>query len=152
MEIQPANIDQIRQARDGRMLLISSDAGGVADELRRIDRHLKVRFAENGRPPFWAVYYESDDGRETYLVTTAQAHQTMGGIWTGLDHRIVERVRKADGHSRGGEDYAKALEAHNKRVREGKRQEFRDQVSQTGEMAVHALRKDLGIKSRIFVK
>lgn len=150
MRIEPAHIDQLHRALDGRMIPISSDAGGVADDLRRIDPGLKVRFAENGRPPFWAVYYEDEDGRSTHLVLTAKAYQSASGVWTGLDQRIVRRVMEL-GHE--SYDYAAEVERQNRRAAKAKRQRFEETVAETGDVLAHALRKDLGAKykGRVFV-
>jgi hypothetical protein len=147
MQVRAAHFNQLLRARDGRLVEIAHDAGNVAADLQRIDPHLKVRFAEDGRPPFWAVYHESDDGRSTYLVLTTEAHQTKSGIWTGLDQRIVKRVMEI---SHSSYDYAADLERVNAQVKAAKRQRFREQVGAYAEQAAHALRKDLGYKSRIF--
>jgi hypothetical protein len=149
MRIEPANVDQILCARDGRMVQIHEDAGNVAADLKQIDPHLKVRFAEAGNPPFWAVYHESDDGRSTHLVLTAQAHQSNTGAWTGLDQRIVKRVMEI-GHS--DYDYAAEIEKANQQVTADRRRTFRERVGEQAEQAAHALRKDLGAKykGRIF--
>lgn len=153
MRIEPAHVDQLARARDGRMLLITADVGGVAEDLRQIDPGLKVRFAEAGNPPFWAVYHESEDGRTTHLVLTAEARQTVSGVWAGLDQRIVSRVRQIDSHGRGGYDYAAEVERQNREAPERRRQAFREKIAPTAELAAHAVRKDLGLryKGRAFV-
>jgi hypothetical protein len=136
------------------MVAISEDVGGVADELARIDPGLKVRFAENGDPPYWVVFHESVDaeGRQTHhLVLTQQAYQSPLGIWEGLDHRIVERIREIDPHGRGGYDYARELQKQNERVEERRREAFREKVGPLAEQAAHALRKDLGSTARAFI-
>lgn len=133
------------------MVSISADAGGVAEDLKRIDAGLKVRFAESGNPPFWAVYHESDDGRTTELVLTAQAHQTPSGVWAGLDGRIVDRVREIDAQGRSGYDFAAELQKHNQAVTKGARSRFHEKVGEAAGPLAHALRKDLGIKTRAFI-
>jgi hypothetical protein len=148
MRIEPARIDQVLRARDGRMVPIDKDAGGVAEDLHRIDPHLKVRFAEHGDPPFWAVYWQSDDGRDTYLVLTAEAHQSDSGVWTGLDQRIVRRIEEIDPRNRSGYNYAKALERKDAQARAEHEHRFREQVGEIGEVAAHAIRKDLGSRYR----
>lgn len=132
------------------MVAIDADAGGVAADLRAIDPGLKVRFAENGNPPFWAVYHESEDGRNTYLVLTAVAHMTPLGTWGGLDQRIVKRIQEIDPQGRGGYDFASEVQKQDAEARERHRQRFRDRVGETGEKAIYAIRKDLGSKSRAF--
>lgn len=153
MRVEPASVEQIRQAADGRLVLISADASSVAADLAKIDKSLKVRFAENGNPPFWAVYRESDDGRDTHLVMTCKAYQTSSGTWAGLDERVVRRIEYIDPQGRGGYDYAAELERRTVEGRERSRREFRDRMGDTAERTAHALRKDLGerYKGRAFV-
>jgi hypothetical protein len=148
MRIEPAHIEQIRRARDGRMVLVSADAGGVADDLAKIDPGLKVRFAEAGQPPYWVVFWESPDGRNTELVLTAQAYQNNSGVWEGLDQRIVKRVQEIDPHGRGGYDFAKEVEAQNRNATQARRRAFTERIAPTAELAAHALRKDLGQRYR----
>lgn len=146
MDVQPAHVDQVLRAKDGQYVTIDSDAGGVADELRRIDPKLKVRFAESG--PHWAVYYQQDD-RTTYLVLTAEATQGRTGAWGGLDHRIVKRIMKI-GHS--SYDYAREVERQNVKARKANRDATREKMAEAGVLAYHAIRKDLGVKDRAFIK
>lgn len=153
MNIEPAHIDQIRRARNGRMVLISADAGGVAEDLRRIDPGLKVRFAENGNPPFWAVYWESEDKRTTQLVLTVAAHQNSSGVWEGLDQRVVKRIQEIDPHGRSGYDYAKELERLARERERARVYDFEQKVGPLAEQAAAAVRKDLGsrYKGRAFI-
>jgi hypothetical protein len=130
------------------MVLISADAGGVAEDLRRIDPCLKVRLAESGNPPFWAVRYESDDGRDTYLVDTFQAHQNRSGVWEGLDQRVVRRMEKISHQSY---DFAAELQKHNQAVAKQGRSKFHEKIGEAAGPLAHALRKDLGIKNRAFI-
>lgn len=149
MRIEPAHVSQLRRANDGQMIEISDDIGNVAADLKAIDRHLKVRFAEAGRPPFWAVYHESDDGRETHLVLTRQAYQNRSGVWEGLSQEVVDRVMEI-GHS--SYDYVAEVEKQNQRAEQIKRAHRRGRFEEIGEVAAHALRKDLGVKDRAFIK
>lgn len=135
------------------MVQISADASTVAADLERIDKGLRVRFAENGNPPFWAVYHESEDGRVTHLVLTAQAHQTISGTWAGLDHRIVERIEQIDPMGRGHYDYAADLERATLDAHAHRRDGFKEKMGDVAERTAHAVRKDLGerYKGRTFV-
>jgi hypothetical protein len=152
MKIDPAHVDQIRRATNGRMVAIDADVGGIAADLKRIDPHLKVRFGENGDPPFWAVYYESDDGRTTYLVLSQRATLTRSGTYSGLDQRVVDRIREIDPQGRGGYNYADELEKQNQLVVQRRRDRFREVAERHGAEAQHALRKDLGVKRHAFIK
>lgn len=164
MKIEPAHIDQIKAGRDGRMIMIDRDAGGVVEELKRIDPGFNVRFSEKGH--YWVIYYahcaphmihdtSCEDCRMAAeleagdLVSTIDAYQNSFGIWEGLDHRIVEHIRKI-GHS--SYDFAKELEKHNAEVDKRRSEEFRRKVEPLAEEGAAALRKDLGTryKGRIF--
>ena len=150
IQVEPASVEQVFRAHDGRWVLIDADASSVAADLQRIDKSLRVRFAENGRPPFWAVYSETVDsqGRTSqHLVLTQQAHQTRSGTWTGLDNRIVERVRYIDSHGTGGYDYTGALERETRARPERARKEFAEKTGDGGERMAHALRRELGLGS-----
>lgn len=150
MRIEPAHVNQIQAARDGRFVEIDGDAGGVADDLRRIDPSLRVRFAENGNPPFWAIYNESEDKRTTYLVLTVKAYQTNSGVWSGLDQRVVKRIEQI-GHPEY--DFGAELEATNRQVKQDNRAAFAEKMGPLAELAAHAIRKDLGAryKGRAFL-
>jgi hypothetical protein len=150
MRVEPAHIEQIRQASNGRFVTISADASTVAADLQQIDKGLKVRFAENGNPPFWAVYYESEDGRTTYLVTTRKAYQNRLGTWEGLDQRVVDRVREIDAQGRSGYDFARELERQNRRASKERQAAIRERLEEIGEKAAFAVRKDLGSTHRAF--
>ena len=139
MKVEPASIDQLLRGRDGRVHLVSADAGGVADELRRIHPGLVLQYNELG--DHFSVCFESDDGRDTYLILTAKE----------CDHRIADRIREIDSHGRSGYDYAKELESASQRVRDRALAQFRERMGDLGERAAHAIRKDLGSTSRAFI-
>lgn len=133
------------------MAIISADAGGVAADLAAIDPGLKVRFAENGNPPFWVVYHETEqpDGSTCQeLVTTAEAYQTNSGVWEGLDQRIVTRIREIDSESRSGYNYADELEKAERSRHAKARADFAERIGDTAERAAAAVRKDLGSRYR----
>jgi hypothetical protein len=157
VDVEPATVDQVMRAADGRWVLIDADASSVAADLRAIDPSLKVRFAENGRPPFWAVYSETTDGDgrvSQHLVLTQKAHQTRSGTWTGLDDRIVERVRRIDSHGTGRYDYVAELERETHARPERARKEFAEKTGDGGERMAFDIRRELGLgnyKGGIFV-
>lgn len=150
MNIEPAHVDQIRRACDGRFIEISADAGGVVDDLKRIDPSFGVRFAEAGNPPYWHVYRSSDDGRTTELVLSVQAYQTESGVWTGLDQRVVRRVERIGSASY---DFVAEVERMNRQAERDRKHSFAEKVGAHAEQAAHALRKDTGqrYKGRAFV-
>lgn len=153
MNVEPARVDQIRSASDGRMVLIDADAGGVAADLKAHDRYLKVRLAEAG-DPCWIVFREiplPDGDVRQELVLTAQAHMTGSGVWTGLDQRVVDRIKMIDAQSRSGYDFLAELDRQNAQAERDKIRSRHEKFGETHEQLAHALRKDLGVKSRVFV-
>lgn len=157
MLVEPASVEQVMRANDGRYVPIDEDVSQVAADLKRIDERLKVRFAESGRPPFFVVFMEEKDneGRTSqHLVLTQQAHQTNSGTWAGLDQRIVRRIEEIDPQGRSGYDYAKDIERRQLEVEKQQREEFAKRTEDGAERMSHAIRKELGLGSvqgRIFV-
>lgn len=144
MRIEPARVDQIRSASDGRMVLIDADVAGVAADLHDYDPLLRVRFAEAATPPYFVVYREigQPDGQvKQELVLTAQQ----------LDHRIVNRVREIDSQSRSGYDFVAEVDRQNARAEREKLERRHERFGEQHEHLAHALRKDFGVKNRIFV-
>lgn len=125
------------------MLEVSADVGNVAEDLRKMDPHLKVRFAEAGNPPFFAVIHESDDGRTSQLVTTVRAYQNASGVWEGLDQRVVRRLEEIDGQA--GYDYASELERQNRQASRERRERFREQTGEASEEALWEIRRKGGL-------
>lgn len=150
MNVEPASVEQVMLAADGRFILIDPEASTVAADLHRIDKGLKVRFAENGNPPYWVVFHETTDGQgrtTQHLVLTQRAYLTASGTWAGLDNRIVERIRYIDSRGRGGYDYAGALEREARKRPERASYEFAERTGEAGERLAHAIRKELGLGS-----
>lgn len=130
------------------MVEISDDVGGVAADLKQIDPHLKVRFAEAGNPPFFAVYEESDDGRSTHLVLTARAYQTASGTWAGLDQRVVHRVMEIGSSTY---DFAAEIVKQNTAADRAQKDRRAETLGPILEHGAFALRKDLGATNRVYV-
>jgi hypothetical protein len=149
MDVEPANVNQIRAAAGGRFVEIHRDVGGVVDALKQIDPGFGVRFPLDAADPYWHVYHSSEDGRSTELVLSAQAHQNASGVWEGLDMRVIERVMRI-----GSEDYdfAREVERRNQAARRAEEQRTSEQIREKGELVAHAIRKDLGVKTRAFIK
>ena len=159
MEIEPAHISQIRLGDDGTVYEYDADAGTVAADLQAIDKGLRVRWTERGH--CWIIYHKHHPGcphngagqeGSEYLVTSVQAYQGRTGIWTGLDQRVVDRIRFINPQA-GNYDYAKALEAHSKRREERQRKDRAEVFGEMAEVGAHAIRKDLGLgpyKGRVF--
>lgn len=148
--LHPAKLDQILETRN-RQVVVDADSCTVVGDLRAIDPTLGVRFVD-GPEPFFAVYQDikhPDGSSEQHLVTTAQAYPTAFGTFTGLDNRVVERVRKitSPGYDFMAEATKMKAEHDSKET-----QARRDLLGEMGEQAAWALRKDLGVKTKAFIK
>jgi len=144
--VEPANIDQIITARDGRWVAIDRDVGSIAQQLREFDPSLRVRL--NERAGIWAIFHHNelpDGSTRDDLVTTCQAHQGPTGAWLGLDQRIVDRLRfiASDQY-----DFLKDLEATNEKATREHEERNRERLLDFGERGFHAARIDLGLHSR----
>lgn len=148
--LSPARLDQILETRN-RQVIVDADSCSVVKELKEIDKTLNVRFVD-GPEPFFAVYQDithPDGRREQHMVTTAQAYPTSFGTYAGLDGRVVDRIREIT-HS--SYDFAKEAEKNRREYTERERRQKEDYIGQLGEQAAHALRKDLGLKTKAFIK
>jgi hypothetical protein len=141
IEIEPGTLSQVKQAQNGRMVLISDDAAGIAADLRAIDRSLRLRCADD--QSVYIVYQALEDGEK--LVTTSKT----------LDARIVQRVREIaqPGYDLVGELHK--AEAQDRREHEHK---VSEQVGDVADKLAFAIRKDLSrtetpktAKSRAFL-
>ena len=152
MDIQPASIDQVRIGMDGKVVIIDAQASQVVADMQAIVPEVRVRFAEDANPPFWAVSTVSDDGRSHHLVFTAQAELTHSGTWAGLDDRAVKRVAQIDAHGRGHYDYAKEIDKQNALAHKRQEERRQERFAELGEMAQRDLRQALGpAPNRAFV-
>lgn len=150
MEVRPATLAQVSQARNGAFVQVDDDVQGVANGLHEVDPHIRLRFSEAGG--YYVIYWTEDpnvaeeddvDGNSTYLIFTAQ----------DLDHRIVKHMEEVYWRCRQpGYSFASELD---KAEAEGKKQESHEWSERHGEMfekMAYAMRKDLGYdQSRIFV-
>lgn len=148
--LAPARFDQFVETRN-RQVIVDADSCAVVKDLQAIDPTLGVRFVD-GPEPYFAIFQDikHPDGRsEQHLVTTAQAYPTSFGTYTGLDGRIVERIREIT-HS--SYDFAKEAEAKKAQYDADKRREREQIFGEAAERAAHALRKDMGVKTKAFIK
>lgn len=148
--LSPARLDQILETQN-RQVIVDADSCSVVKDLKAIDKTLGVRFVD-GPEPFFAVYQEiiHPDGREEqHLVTTAQAYMTSFGTYSGLDNRLVERIRRIT-HS--SYDFVAEAEKKKREHDATARKERENMYGEMGEKAAHALRKDLGVKTKAFIK
>ncbi|NBV77862.1 hypothetical protein EBR66_06880 [bacterium] len=148
--LAPARFDQFVETRN-RQVIIDADSCSVVKDLKAIDPTLEARFVD-GPEPYFAVYQDikhSDGRSEQHLVTTVQAYPTRFGTYTGLDARVVERVRKITSPDY---DFMKDAEQVKRDYEDAKRRERAEVFGDAAERAAHALRKDLGSTAKAFIK
>ena len=133
MEIQPLTLDQLVRDRKGRQVLIESDVGNIALDLKNLDSSLRLRVTESGGFVVYQHIDNSDGSYKEHLVLTAKE----------LDARIIDRVRKIMHPSY---NYVKELDKLDD-IADAKKEYDADQViGEHGQRIAHALRKDLGIE------
>lgn len=124
---------------NGQGVVIEDDVSSIARQIREISPRLQLHWRPKGE--VFAVVEREDlpDGSvRVRLVTTARE----------LDPRLVERVRRIAAEDY---DFVKEVEAHDARVDREAEHRFHERTGEAGEHAYHAIRKDLGIKTRAFV-
>jgi hypothetical protein len=135
VEIQRASLAQVVEGRGGQTVTITEDVGDIAQHLKRLDDRLILRWNERGE--YFQVIERLPDGSES-LVTTARE----------LSPALIDHVRKL-GHS--SYDFAKELEAADRKAEREKDWRFEQEVGEIGEHLAHAIRKDTEAKHRIFL-
>lgn len=139
-EIEPATIEQVRRGKNGKVHIITEDAGGVAAGLRQIDPGLNLRYSEGGE--HYVVYFHNPDTHRDELVKT----------YRECDQRIVHdvaRIRKEN--LTPGYSFADQLEAQDRAADRAKDHAISEQLGEAGERLHHAINKDAGVKNRIVV-
>ena len=117
-DIAPASIEQVREGRNGKIHLITEDAGGVAAGLKQINPGLRLRYSEAGK--YYVVYFHDPD---THVEEFVKTYQTC-------DARIVEdiaRIRKENespGYSYADELDKQEQDAEKERDEEDGREGF----------------------------
>jgi hypothetical protein len=135
MEIRAASLMQVQQSKNGQMVAVDDDVLDVARRLREVNDSLRLRWSEAGE--YFVVYELHEDGNE-YLVLTSE----------DLNPQIIERVQQI---SNSSYDYAKELDALDAaRDRELDRITH-EKAGEVGERIFHAIGKDTGQKTKIFV-
>jgi hypothetical protein len=137
MDIEPANHEQVVKANDEDYVVIEQDLSEVVKELKEIDPRLGVRY--NGVQKFYALYAkENIKGKEVeYLVSTFKK----------LDKRVVNRVREILSPSY---DYVAELEKQEDQAKKDHEHKLHEQMGENAERLAFAIRKDLGIKDKMF--
>lgn len=139
-EIEPATVEQVRQGRDGKMHVISADAGGVVDRIKQVDPRLNVRYVEAA--DYYAVY--SKEGESEYLV----------GTYKELDQRVAADIEKVAWKNRQpGYSLADDLDDLEARAQKEFDAQQYEKIGESAEELAFALRKDLHKdKYRAFIK
>jgi hypothetical protein len=140
VDIEPASMDQVVAARDGRTVVIDRDLGDVALQLRQIDPSLVLRY--HPETHHYSVIQRMPD-RQEQLVATCQP------IPGGAPHpKLIETVARVASSSY---DVASELRAADtRRIRE----EEHRAAEETGlllEEAYHRFKRQTGIQNRVFV-
>lgn len=133
MELEPASLDQIKRGKDGKMIVIENDVGGIVSQIKAINDSLHVRWSDAGE--YFVVYHEYPSGKQELLTTALE-----------LDGRLVKRIEKV---TSGSYDYLAEidkLEAAREAETDAK---LKEQIGEFGERLAHALRKDLGVNSDV---
>lgn len=135
-------MEQIRLGRDGKMHLITEDAGGIAQRLREIDPRLHLRYSEKGQ--YYVVYAREEHEPEGtgYMVATYQT----------LDARVIKDIEQIKWlNEQPGYSYADALEEKNAQAEAKREYDFSQKIKENAEQLAWAIRKDLGEQGRIIV-
>lgn len=141
-EIEPATIEQIRRGKDGKMHVITEDAGGIAQRLKEIDPRLHLRYSELGE--YYVVYAREPHEPEGtgYMVATYQV----------LDGRIVKDIERIKWlNEQPTYSFADELEKKNEEAEAKRDADFSAKIAENAEELAWAIRKDLGDQSRITV-
>ena len=138
MEIQPASLAQVVTGRGGRLIPITEDVANIARRIKEIDDSLSLQFNERGE--FFVVVQtvETPDGPEEKRVLTAQQ----------LDERLIHRLKHITHQSY---DFVAEMDRIDAQARKDEEHRFHEKAGEAGEVAAHALRKDLGLKGKAFV-
>lgn len=142
-EIEPARIEQIREGQNGKMHVITKDAGGIAERLREIDHRLHLRYSEAGK--YYVVYAREDHEPEGtgYMVATYQH----------LDGRVIKDLERIKWlNEQPDYSYADALDEKNAEAEAKREYEFSQKIAENAEQLAWAIRKDLGEPGQIAVK
>jgi hypothetical protein len=136
MEISPANIAQVELGRDGRMITIDDDVLNIAKDLKEIDENLRLRWVEKAE--YFCVYEIEEDGSEALVLTSQE-----------LNPQIVERVRQI---AHPSYKYAEELDKLDAQVDRDFDHAQRERLGEAAELLSFAVRKDLGLTNRAFIK
>lgn len=133
-EIHPASMEQVRQGRDGKMVTIEEDVANVAQDLKRIDPRLHLRWSEKGK--YFVVYCREPHEPE------GTGH--LVGTYQELDQRIVKSIEETVWKwKQPGYSFSAELEKQEDEAIVRADEEWSEQFGETAERLAWAIRKDL---------
>lgn len=134
MDVDPITVDQLKQTKNGRWIVIEGDVGNVAVDLRTLHPDLRLKVSEaNG--VFIVSQLDRNNAGEIvgdHLVTTAQE----------CDQRLVERVRMLIDPSY---DLVAEIDRLDTEADKKREYEFHQMMGDQGERLAHALRAERGV-------
>jgi hypothetical protein len=133
--LRAASVTQVRAGRNGRLVEIDDDVMGLAKRLHEIDTSLGLDW--NDTAGYFRVTQTLPDGSKHVVLTCRE-----------LTGEILDRVRLVTSPS-----YNVAAELDRKDHEYDRQAEHNlsEQTGEIGERLFHAIHKDLGRKSRIFL-
>ena len=139
MDISPGTVTEVKRALEGDLVEISPDVQEIATRLQEIDPALRLRFSEaQGVFVVFEVQQLPDGSSKEHLVTTARE----------LDQRLINRILEL---SDPNYDFAGEIERLEQQAERDSDHAFDERTGESAERLAHAVRKDLGLKQRIFV-
>jgi hypothetical protein len=138
-ELQPVALDRIMRTRNGRRVAIHADVGSVVAQLREIDERLHVFYVPD--QAFFSVELHTprpDGSVDEHFV----------GAYESLDGRVIQRIREI---TRPGYDLGAELERIDREAQVQADHRHREQTGEIAERVAHAVRQDLGVRSKAFI-
>ncbi len=129
-DIEPVTLDQLKRGKNGKMVLVESDVGGIVQQIKQINPNLCVRHSDLGG--YFVVFFRNPDNGKERLITTAKS----------LDGRLVNRMHKLNS---GNYDYLAELARLDREADKAKDERIKEEMGEIAERLAFALRKDLGI-------
>ncbi len=134
-ELAPANFAQVRLGKNGRMVTIDSDVGGVVKQLKEIDPRLHVRWSEKG--DYFVIYCREEHEPEGTGYAVLYVPE--------LDGRVVKAIQEIAWKNRQpGYSLGKELDAVEDKAEKDRQEKFSKQIAENAELLAWAMRKDLG--------
>jgi hypothetical protein len=139
-DVKPASLSQVMEGQDGRMIVLDDDVGNVVKDLQRIDPTFRVRYMERG--DCFVVFQDIREGdRRT-------EHFVFSVDRGSFDQRVVKECERITHESY---DLDGELAQGQARQEAERRQILDESIERTAEHMVWGLRRENGVKDRVFV-